>query len=55
MLSKSQARTFFLGGTIATFGIFLGLSWNSLSNDVPKQTHVENLTPQVVHGKQLWE
>ncbi len=55
MLSKSQARTFFLGGTIVTFAIFLGLSWNSLSNDVPKQTHPENLTEQVVRGKRLWE
>ncbi|KAF0132171.1 MAG: nitric oxide reductase subunit C [Bacteroidetes bacterium] len=55
MLSKSQARTFFLGGTIVTFAIFLGLSWNSLSNDVPKQTHPENLTEQVVRGKHLWE
>ncbi|MBK9459999.1 MAG: cytochrome c [Sphingobacteriales bacterium] len=55
MLSKSQARAFFLGGTIITFVIFLGLSWNSLSNEVPKQTHVENLTAQVVQGKHIWE
>jgi len=55
MLSKSQARTFFLGGTIVTFAIFLGLAWNSLSNDVPKQTNPQNLTEQVVRGKHLWE
>lgn len=55
MLSKSQARTFFLGGTIVTFAIFLGLSWNSLSNDVPKQTNPQNLTEQVIRGKHLWE
>lgn len=55
MLSKSQARIFFLGGTAVTFFIFLGLSWNSLSNEVPKLTHAENLTPQVVEGKRLWE
>jgi nitric oxide reductase subunit C len=55
MLSKSQARFFFLGGTIITFGIFLGLSWNSLSNEVPKRTHEENLTPQVIRGKHIWE
>lgn len=55
MLSKSQARTFFLGGTIITFAVFLGLSWTSLSNEVPKRTHEENLTPQVIHGKQIWE
>lgn len=55
MLSKSQARTFFLGGTVLTFAIFLGLSWHTLSTEVPKQTHEENLTPEVVRGKHLWE
>lgn len=55
MLSKSQAKIFFLGGTIVTFAIFLGLSWSSLSNEVPKRTHEENLTPQVVRGKRIWE
>lgn len=55
MLSKSHARAFFLGGTIITFVIFLGMSWNSLSNEVPKRTHVENLSAQVIHGKAIWE
>ena len=55
MLSKSQAKTFFLGGTIITFLIFLGLSWHSLSSEVPKRTHEENLTADVIAGKHLWE
>lgn len=55
MLSKSSARIFFLGGTIVTFLIFIGLSWRTLSSEVPAKTHVENLTPQVVAGKHLWE
>ena len=55
MLSKSQARIFFLGGTIVTFAIFLGLSWTTLSRDVPRQTNSQNLTPEVVRGKHLWE
>lgn len=55
MLSKSSARIFFLGGTVVTFLIFLSLSWRTLSKDVPAKTHVENLTPQVVAGKHLWE
>jgi nitric oxide reductase subunit C len=55
MLSKSQAKVFFLGGTFVTFAIFLGLSWNSLSREVPQQTHEENLSPQVVAGKHIWE
>ena len=41
MLSKSQARLFFFGGTIVTFIIFIGMSWHSLSVEVPKQTHEE--------------
>lgn len=55
MLSKSQARTFFLGGTIVTFAVFLGLSWTSMSNEVPKRTHEENLSAQVINGKKIWE
>lgn len=55
MLAKSHARFFFLGGTIVTFAIFLGLSWRTLSEDVPKQTNAQNITPEVVRGKHLWE
>lgn len=55
MLSKSQARFFFLGGTIVSFAVFLGLSWRSLSVDVPRQTNAQDLTPEVVRGKHLWE
>ncbi|NOU48482.1 MAG: cytochrome c [Bacteroidales bacterium] len=55
MLSKSQARTFFLGGTIITFVVFLGLSWTSLTKEVPKRTHEENLSAEVIAGKHLWE
>lgn len=55
MLSKSQARFFFLGGTIVSFGVFLGMSWTSLVNEVPKKTHEENLSKEVIHGKQIWE
>ncbi len=55
MLSKSQARAFFLGGTIITFLVFLVLSWESLTNQVPEKTHEENLTAEVIAGKHLWE
>ena len=55
MLSKSNARLFFLGGTIVTFLVFIGLSWHTLSTEVPKRTHEENLTAQVIAGKTLWE
>ena len=54
MLSKKQARAFFLGGTLVTFLIFIGLTVFSLSegND---QTNIENLTESVVRGKNIWE
>ncbi|AMC11861.1 nitric oxide reductase [Lutibacter profundi] len=54
MLSKKQARAFFLGGTLVTFLVFIGLTVYSLSkgND---QTNNENLTAEVVRGKEIWE
>lgn len=54
MLSKSQARTFFLGGTVVTFLIFIGLTVYSLAPD-QDQAHSANITEQVVRGKELWE
>lgn len=55
MLTKKQAQVFFLGGTIISFAVFLGLSWHTLSVEVPKQTNSIDLTPEVVHGKEIWE
>ncbi|HWS60614.1 MAG TPA: cytochrome c [Flavobacterium sp.] len=54
MLSKSQARAFFLGGTLVTFLIFIGLTIYSFlpSND---QSNYGNIDQQVVRGKELWE
>lgn len=54
MLSKSQARAFFLGGTVVTFMAFIGLTIYSFSpkND---QTHHENIDAMVIRGKHLWE
>ncbi len=55
MLTKNQARNFFLGGTVLFFLIFLVLSWHTLSREVPKQTNEENLTEDVVRGKELFD
>lgn len=54
MLSKSQARAFFLGGTLVTFLIFIGLTIYSFMprND---QTHYSDITKGVVRGKEIWE
>ncbi|MBE9488783.1 MAG: cytochrome c [Bacteroidetes bacterium] len=54
MLSKKQARAFFLGGTLVTFLIFIGLTVFSLSKE-NDQTNRENLTESVVRGKQIWD
>jgi len=54
MLSKKQARAFFLGGTLVTFLIFIGLTIFSLSKDVDQTNH-EDITEAVVRGKHLWE
>lgn len=54
MLSKSQARAFFLGGTIFFSSIFLFLTVDTLrQNDA--RTHSENLSPSVLAGKKIWE
>jgi len=54
MLSKKQARAFFLGGTLVTFLIFIGLTVFSLSDEVDQTNH-ENITESVVRGKKIWE
>ena len=54
MLSKKQARAFFLGGTLVTFLIFIGLTVYSLSEG-QDQTNSEKLTDSAIRGKEIWE
>lgn len=54
MLSKSQARVFFLGGTGLFTAIFLALTVDSM-RQIPKLTKDDLITEQVVRGKALWE
>ena len=54
MLSKKQARNFFLGGTLVTFLVFIGLTIYSFSEE-QDQSNYTNITEQVVRGKNLWE
>jgi nitric oxide reductase subunit C len=54
MLSKSAARSFFLIGTVLCSGTFLLLTVDTIRK-VPAQTNEQNLTPQVIHGKELWD
>lgn len=54
MLSKSQARAFFLGGTVVTFLVFIGLTIYSF---MPKndQTYHDKIDAKVIRGKEIWE
>jgi nitric oxide reductase subunit C len=54
MLSKKQARTFFLGGTFVSFLVFIGLTVYSLS-EAQDQSNKADITEAVVRGKVLWE
>lgn len=54
VLSKSQARTFFLGGTGVFTAAFLALTLDT-HRRVPAQTHADKITPAVASGKRIWE
>ena len=55
MLSKSQAKLFFLAGTIIFSVLFLGLSYDTTVNRVGEQTHEENITEAVIAGRHIWD
>jgi len=55
MLSKKQAKIFFLGGTALFLIIFLGLTVDTLVNGVPKHTDEKGLNAQVKLGRHLWD
>ncbi|MDG0816937.1 c-type cytochrome [Bdellovibrio svalbardensis] len=54
MLSKSAAKKFFLIGTVVCSGCFVLLTVDTVQK-VPQQSHAENITPEVIHGKDLWD
>ncbi len=54
MLSKSAAKKFFLIGTFVCSTTFLVLTFDTIRK-VPAQTNEQNLTAQVIHGKNLWD
>ncbi|MBW2243650.1 MAG: c-type cytochrome [Deltaproteobacteria bacterium] len=54
MLSKSQARWFFVGGTVFFFAIFLFLTFDTL-REIPARQNSEAMTESVVRGKHLWD
>jgi nitric oxide reductase subunit C len=54
MLTKSQARAFFLVGTALCSIAFIGLTIDTFKR-IPTQTNQRAITPEVKHGKELWE
>jgi len=54
LLSKSQARLFFLLFTGGFSFVFLGLTVDTV-RQVPERSHEAAMTPQVLAGKQLWD
>ncbi len=54
MLTKGQARLFFLGGTIFFSAIFLVLTVDTL-RQIPERQNSDLMTPSVVRGKMIWE
>jgi nitric oxide reductase subunit C len=54
MLSKSQAKAFFIGGTVVFGSIFIALTVDSM-RQIGTRTHEDKMTAQVVRGKKTWE
>ena len=52
--TKSTARNIFYGGSVFFFLLFVVLTFDTMKQ-LPKRDHRENITPQVVLGKKLWE
>ncbi|MCX5736969.1 MAG: cytochrome c [Proteobacteria bacterium] len=54
MLSKSQARLFFLGGTLFFSVIFIALTVDTL-RQIPARSHQDRMAAEVVRGKGIWD
>lgn len=54
MLTKSQARLFFLAGTLFFSAIFIALTVDTL-RQIPDRQNSDLMTPSVVRGKHIWD
>ncbi len=52
--TTSMARNIFYGGTVFFLLLFLALTFDT-TGALPKRDNRENLTPQVIAGKKIWE
>jgi len=54
VLSKSQARLFFFGGTLFFSVIFIALTVDTV-RQIPARSHQDRMTVEVVRGKGIWD
>ena len=52
--TKSTARNIFYGGSVFFFLLLVVLTFDTVKS-LPERDHRENITPQVVLGKKMWE
>nr|CRH06785.1 Nitric-oxide reductase subunit C (Nitric oxide reductase cytochrome c subunit) (NOR small subunit) [Candidatus Magnetococcus massalia] len=52
--TKNSARNIFFGGSLFFILVFLGMTMGTL-RELPERDNRQNLTPQVVLGKKVWE
>lgn len=52
--TKSTARNIFWGAAVFSFLLFLALTFDTTA-ELPKRDNRQNLTPEVVRGKHIWE
>ena len=52
--TKSTARNIFYGGSVFFFLLLVVLTFDTVKS-LPERDHRQNLTPQVVLGKKMWE
>ncbi|WP_370279157.1 cytochrome c [Pontibacterium sp.] len=52
--TKSMARNIFYGGSLFFILVFIGLTFHT-ERVLPERDHRENITPEVVLGKKVWE
>jgi len=52
--TKGMARNIYYGGGVFFFLLLVGLTFDTML-ELPSRDHRENITEEVVHGKELWE
>lgn len=55
IFTKTMARNIYVGGSLFFILVFVGLTFDTVQNRMPKQDNRAALTEQVVLGKKVWE